>query len=98
MSSTISLHTRRTLLTAFRYACPDSPASCAQTLTAYAIAQGLIAERKPVPGETVRTWAVNGKPPLWAAIAAARWLREQQYRGRSEAEIAALAAVANFHM
>ena len=82
--------TRRALLTAFRYACPDSPASCAQSLTRYAIKQGLIAERKPVSGEALRTWAIDGKPPLWAAIAAGRWLLEHGHKGGNDLEVAAL--------
>lgn len=98
MSQTLDMKTRRVLLTAFRFACSDTPASCAGALTRYAIDQGLVHGRKPIPGETLRVWAIDGKPPLWAAVAAGRWLLEQGYSGADESETAALQAVRNFHM
>jgi len=98
MSRTLEMPIRRTLLTAFRYVCSESPASCADTLTRYAIDQGLIKQRKPIPGETLRAWAVDGKPPLWAAVAAGRWLLERGYSGANDSEVVAIEAVKNFHM
>ena len=92
------MQTRRVLLTAYRYACPDSPAACGARLVEWAVTAGLVEPRGPVPGETLRSWGIDGKPPLWAALAAGRWLRSQDYTPGSPAERDALALVENFHM
>lgn len=96
MSRTLDLPTRRTLLTAFRYACPDSPASCARMLTEFAIKQGLVRDRPPIPGDTLRSWAVDGKPPLWAALAAGRWLIENDCGSDRPSDRDALDAMRDF--
>ncbi|MEE9303231.1 hypothetical protein [Candidatus Vondammii sp. HM_W22] len=89
---TVPLQDRREILTAFRYAYEGTPAEAGRTLVAYAVEQKLIKPRRSIPGDTLRAWATEGNPPLWAVRSAARWLQAHDFLPRDDKQGRAIAA------
>lgn len=75
-AQTVPMDIRRRVLRAYRAGFGGSPAQAASALTRLAVKRRLVEPRDDVPGQTLTDWAASGKPPLWAALAAAEWLKE----------------------
>ena len=67
---------RRLVLRAYRAGFQGTPSQAASELTRLAVKRRLIRPRTDIPGQTLTNWAASGKPPLWAALAAAEWLKK----------------------
>jgi hypothetical protein len=92
---TIPITTRQTVVTLYRLHYPGTPAEAGRALVDHARVLGLTDRAAPLPGETLRHWATDAKPPLWAVTAAAHWLKAQAIAPADPAELAALQAVLN---
>ncbi|MES9902161.1 MAG: hypothetical protein ABW168_05695 [Sedimenticola sp.] len=81
-------------MSAYRYAYSGTPAAAGVALVEYAVYRAIIRPRGAIKGETLRSWATDGDPPLWSARAAAQWLQEHDYCPKDERQRRAVEAAA----
>lgn len=74
---------RRLLISAFNRSCQHEPSVCAYEFTQFCIKNGIVDQRKPLPGQALKDWATGSPVPLWGAIGAYKVLTLAGYQPES---------------
>lgn len=83
VGQSVPMDKRRQVLRAYRAGFDGTSSQAAAALTRLAVRRRFVRPRADIPGQTLTDWAASGKPPLWATLAAAEWLKEH-YRNSEQ--------------